>query len=394
MKSKTKKCGNISNSITFKRKKTNLVVDQLFKENIEPVYKFKKSLLEHKKKIDRLKQSCDIIHLKDEETHDLILFRRPTTLKVSISKNIKLPITYTKSKYITEGSYNTVCKVENSNIFKGSRAIRFTSNPIQSVGDNIKILIDEIISEAELTLRLEGLGITPKIHDIFFAKKDCGIILVVISDIAKYGNVTSFLSSNDFNELDNSEIKHLGDQTVKLYSRMIENEILCTDIKTNNMVVLKGKNGYEIKNIDFDNQFCSSKISKITFDDILNQVRDPKSPAYIRENVNSKYIKKLLLCLSLLQVSLVSWKNDKQKLFVHSLIEVIKIKYIPDMAKLAHIQIGDGSYTFDGMFSHYYSSNIKLKYCDHDTISTETAIIGAMAIALYGSRYKSKYCVP
>ena len=81
--------------------------------------------------------------------------------------------------------------------------------------------IHNTLQESELTIRLSGLGITPKIHDIYFAikkqnfrgKSKLATVLVVVSDLA-ICDVEKFIESHNYKYLNKSQIEELADQTI------------------------------------------------------------------------------------------------------------------------------------------------------------------------------------
>lgn len=369
------------------------VVSKLVKK-FDPFSRFTKGLIKYKSQVERLKESFKIIYTSDD---DLVEFEIVPKRKMKISKNIKLPASYEKSVYISSGSFNSVHKLSTNTGDKTIlRAMRYTTYPIVT---NHLNEINELLKEAELTLRLSGLGITPKIYDIFFSKVRGGIVLVVISDLSEFGNLSDFLErdGSHYTVTTGAQMRDLSQKTINIYSRMIDNDIVCIDVKPSNMLML-GRRGnsdsLSVKIIDFDSAFCTSKKSVVKFKDMLEKVRDPKSDSYIADDCTEKHLKRILLHLTLLQVSLEPWTSLRGKVFMRYLVGDIKLKEIPDMVKVSSLVIGDQKNNFRTTFKHYYKFAHLPSGCKKSEIDIETALIGGLALSIFGDKFKSNNCLP
>lgn len=344
--------------------------------------RFSKDVVRNKRILERLNNSSKVFHLKKNNLKNVKLFRG---CDITIPLNMKSPFEFKESKLLGDGTFNSVYLAKDKH--SKPYAIRILKQEIHEYEE-----LRELLDEAELTLRLSALGVTPTINDIFFAKRHGGYVLVVISKIAERGSLDNFLRSDEFLTLKTREVNNMCIQTISLYSRMIDSEIVCIDLKPLNMVVL-GKPGDKvvIKNIDFDTTFCSSKSSKIQFREIMEQVRDPFSDAFLSTDVTSSRVKKLLLNLSLLQVALFPSKNENQLTYTRGIIKDIQLADIPDMVTIANIEVGSGEWIFKEVFKHYYS--FLNKKCDTTKLSNEVVIIGAITIGLFGNNFNSKNCI-
>ena len=74
----------------------------------------------------------------------------------------------------------------------------------------------------------------------------------------KYGSLSDFFDSP---ECTFKIIPYLVSQSLKLYRKIIKNDVYCIDVKPPNMLVTES---YKIYLIDFGEDFCSSKESKYT----------------------------------------------------------------------------------------------------------------------------------
>lgn len=307
------------------------------------------------------------------------------------------PMIFDTQKFLGSGSNNNVFKVTQGD---KKYAFRISKHPL------LKKDIIDTVDESELTIRLSGLGITPKIYNCYFAKQiryDSGKqsmvnVLVVVSELA-INDVGNFIESKTFYNLDDTKIVDLAKQTKNLYRRMIDNDIICVDIKAGNMVVQKkSSTNFDFKNIDFDSAFCSHKSSKYSFKQILSDLRNPNKSCFISKDVSEKYVKKLFLNISLIQITLFLWKGKKQELFSKSLIDDIALKDIPDMCKIARTKIGNGDYTLEFIFRHYYRyalEHFHYRCLDKKIpIPIETSMIGSILMALFGKDYKTNHCLP
>lgn len=227
-------------------------------------------------------------------------------------------------------------------------------------------------------------------------------VLVVVSDLA-IDDVYNFIEKDVFLNLGDKEVKELAEQTKELYKRMIDNDIICIDVKTSNMVVENNNDPaslskFSFKNIDFDANFCSHKPSRYPFERIMNDLRNPAKECFISKKIDENYVRKLFLNISLLQISLMIWKNDKQKIYCRKLVEDILLSEIPDMCKACKVKIGSGKFSFDYTFSYYYLHSLKYyhKKCNKqpEIIPIETSIMGSLILALFGRIYKTNNCLP
>jgi hypothetical protein len=281
---------------------------------------------------------------------------------VSFAENMYI---FNKSDRISQGSYNVVFKVSNK---KETLALRININPLTYRFD-----FDDAYNEALLTMRLSQLEITPKVYDFFFAymcgthkTHKSGVRLFVLSNLSNEGSLNRYFSDFDKKKISDHDVIDIANQSINLYTKMVENEILCTDVKLDNMVANTNPNGtVSIKLIDFDTHFCSASNSKITFTRILEQVSNIQNGQFIKD-ARIK-IKPLFINYNLLQVALSNIITNNVGIYYKQLVDNIDEQSLLDMSLLLKCRVGDGTRTIGDTFRHYlkhYAKDIITKYPD------------------------------
>ena len=244
-----------------------------------------------------------------------------------------------------EGSFNKVFKAKDKD--GKLYAVRVTLGSLDKNvnGYNNPYGVKDAYNEAVLTLKMAELNITPKVHDIFFAKTiDKKIKLFVVSDFANRGTVTNFLLSDSFGNMNQEEIEKMVVDIVDLYRKMIEKEVFCIDIKFDNMLVDETDGQNKITVIDFDTGYCgNSKLMK----------------SFILRKYNDESFKELLLCINILQLCvpvecLINKNNNNIKLFYKCLVQKISIKNLNEI--ISHredIQVGTKKYNILHVLINY-----------------------------------------
>tara|TARA_Y100000389_G_C17468976_1_gene528469 strand:- start:2127 stop:4235 length:2109 start_codon:yes stop_codon:yes gene_type:complete len=237
-----------------------------------------------------------------------------------------------KFKKIASGTYNTIWRPGNTNY-----AYRINTKPMTDSAD-----IEEAYNEGMLTIRLSELGIAPRIHDYYFAAYTSSSWAIQVSEFSKHGSLHDYMKKNFKNHGSgkaSKEVISLANETVKLYQRMVDNYIFCTDVKPPNMIVT---NQMHVKLIDFDNTFCASKESphKRNIDTILKEIKS--------ESKYSHWTKKQVLdgfyAINILQIVafIDQWldSNTDVNQFKSILIDTLTINHLKCAAACAQVDVG------------------------------------------------------
>lgn len=204
------------------------------------------------------------LSLSSSNVTDLMSIRRCTNVdsddnprtilkKCLINKDSELT---TLGKKLGEGTFGTVYKgVYYHDGIEFDVAIKIMISEYDE--DNIK-QINSIISEVEYSYRMSSQGIGPKVYDSFYAivnndeYNDDELITYVIMELFD-GSLTNAYKEN----LSIQNYQDMNQQVLDLLKiQIFENEMYCTDIKPDNFVYKKTKKGYEVKLIDFGEEFC------------------------------------------------------------------------------------------------------------------------------------------
>ena len=213
--------------------------------------------------------------------------------------------------FLTKGNNNSIFLDETTN-----KIYRVTTDPIDIEKENI----DEYISESQLALRLSDLKIYPKMYDCYFVKnKDLAkknTHLIIEYAFAQNNNLQIFLKSNQFLIENTSDIVN---KIIKLYEKLVYNNILCLDIHPNNIVVDKNLNLYLI---DIGDGFCISQEFKLYNNHLLKfkKFLNKQKIQISKENIQSSFIKLNILQLGAILV-IENNNNTKIKKLVKMLIQ-------------------------------------------------------------------------
>tara|TARA_Y100000389_G_scaffold204928_1_gene260911 strand:+ start:2487 stop:3698 length:1212 start_codon:yes stop_codon:yes gene_type:complete len=347
---------------------------------------FKKEIVKVTQKIKKLERS-----IKDDKKSILLGLSKKAYVSVHMNRNIQL------LEKLNSGGTNIIYSMErdqNSDedkIFRSSKYYDYSQTRIQS-----------LIYEAELNLRLSYLGLTPKIYDIFFAFKTDDdkerININYIIERADY-NLNDFIYQKKLHNLSTEEIVGLAKQVKMLFKRMIDNDIICTDIKLHNIVLTKKNDSFFVKLIDFDTRHCSFHKMENSFKKILGNMEEKIVDH--KQNIvkfDKTLFQKNILSLSLLMVSMYKWVEPIDGLFFREIVSDIQVYEIPLLARLCEIKIGDQTSNFGFILRYYYLHELKNIHnnCkkNYHSISNSTALLGCLSIALFGGKAFSNNCLP
>ena len=222
-----------------------------------------------------------------------------TVLGISfVNKMSFTPIPPPELEFIAMGSYNSVYKTPDSKY-----AYRISREPITADSEEAH----ELILEMLLTIRLSKLGISPKVIDAFFVKNDLisgeNTHAIMITHFSEYGSLSDFFDSP---ECTFKIIPHLVSQSLKLYRKIIKNDVYCIDVKPPNMLVTES---YKIYLIDFGEDFCSSKESGIYNKDYIYKYAKNLCKLWKPVCNSEQILKKGFFGLNILQVGLYSIRD-------------------------------------------------------------------------------------
>ena len=222
-----------------------------------------------------------------------------TVLGISfVNKMSFTPIPPPELEFIAMGSYNSVYKTPDSKY-----AYRISREPITADSEEAH----ELILEMLLTIRLSKLGISPKVIDAFFVKNELisgeNTHAIMITHFSEYGSLSDFFDSP---ECTFKIIPHLVSQSLKLYRKIIKNDVYCIDVKPPNMLVTES---YKIYLIDFGEDFCSSKESGIYNKDYIYKYAKNLCKLWKPVCNSEQILKKGFFGLNILQVGLYSIRD-------------------------------------------------------------------------------------
>ena len=277
---------------TLKRNQNKKLGGQIINWRSNSLFKnigsrIKNSLLNHQKRL--------YYSLKNNQ----IMKPFETVLGISfVNKMSFTPVPPPELEFITMGSYNSVYKTPDSKY-----AYRISREPITADSEEAH----ELILEMLLTIRLSKLGISPKVIDAFFVKNDLvsgeNTHAIMITHFSEYGSLSDFFDSP---ECTFKIIPHLVSQSLKLYRKIIKNDVYCIDVKPPNMLVTES---YKIYLIDFGEDFCSSKESGIYNKDYIYKYAKNLCKLWKPICNSEQILKKGFFGLNILQVGLYSIRD-------------------------------------------------------------------------------------
>jgi hypothetical protein len=262
---------------------------------------------------------------------------------------------YTAIKEIDSGSYNKIYRLTDKFNKKYAFRVELTSS---------QTTINRYKKDAELYVRLSGLKIIPKLHEIFYGKTSKGeTALCSISDLGEGGSVTAYFGTASYERLSDENVKEFAIKLRNLYKRLVENSIFCTDVKTHNAVVSL-ENGIPIPYlIDFDTEFCSAKESFINIESSLKEINK-----ILKESLTKKELLEIYYNIMILQVACVirGYTQAKyHKIYLETFIgEIINMKMLRIMSIIITLKIGGGTIRPIDMLENYFilsKKNVKLQ---------------------------------
>lgn len=258
----------------------------------------------------------------------------------SVTERMRPPESQHVLVFVNSGTYNTIYKTPDNKL-----CYRITTEPFPSN----KAVMKATLRETLLNIRLSCLLIAPRIFDCYFVhlnKSQAKCVLVY--EYSEYGSLDSFFSDMKCTQ----NLSRLVKQTGYLYKKMLKNLVFCIDVKPDNMLVASG---FNLRLIDFDDNFCGSKETKYSGRKILNDgIARIKKQALHKSNFE-KIVKDSFCKLNLLQVALLAllYNNKNAIEFARKLVvNNIKNKDIVDMITISELNVSK-NWNVLAMIRHY-----------------------------------------